>query len=181
MLCPRWDSNCIPAPANTGVPRKHAESDPIRPQYDPVRGPKCVLCTHLKIGRSAQPATPTALPAEETRFVFALATVGRRTGSRRPTFWVMSPARDGAPNDRQNHPTMNNFMWLHLLHPSHELFDTHPHDQAKNGHAAIRLRTRTGVSCIGGVLQAGTRSHVWEAPSWLAVLDQRQRDDTLGR
>ena len=37
MLCPRWDSNCIPALANTGNPRKHAESGAVRPISSPVR------------------------------------------------------------------------------------------------------------------------------------------------
>jgi len=46
--CPRWDSNCIPAPVNTGRPRKHKESGPIRTQYDPIRSPKCAQCTHLQ-------------------------------------------------------------------------------------------------------------------------------------
>jgi hypothetical protein len=57
--CPRWDSNCIPSPANTGKFRKRAESGPIRHQYDRVRSPKCVLCTHAILAslehRSHQP------------------------------------------------------------------------------------------------------------------------------
>jgi hypothetical protein len=44
--CPRWDSNCIPAPANTRLPPKHAQSEPIRPIYGPVRDPKCGHCPH---------------------------------------------------------------------------------------------------------------------------------------
>jgi hypothetical protein len=31
LLCPRWDSNCIPALANAGNSRKHTESGPVRP------------------------------------------------------------------------------------------------------------------------------------------------------
>jgi len=46
MLCPRWDSNCIPALANTGPARKNAESGPIRLMYDPIRDAKCGRCTH---------------------------------------------------------------------------------------------------------------------------------------
>ena len=45
-LCPRWDSNRIPTPANTGNSRKHRQSGPVRPIYDPVRSLKCVRCTH---------------------------------------------------------------------------------------------------------------------------------------
>jgi hypothetical protein len=46
-LCPRWDSNCIPSTESTGRTRKHKESGPIRPLYDPIRIPKCGQCTHL--------------------------------------------------------------------------------------------------------------------------------------
>lgn len=49
---PRWDSNCIPALAITGLPRKHAEFCPIRHRYGPVRSPMCVLCTHRKMASS---------------------------------------------------------------------------------------------------------------------------------
>ena len=34
------------SPPQTLDSRKHAESGPIRPTYDPIRSPKCVLCTH---------------------------------------------------------------------------------------------------------------------------------------
>jgi beta-galactosidase GanA len=44
--CPRWDSNRVPALVNTGKSRKHRQSDPIRPQYAPVRSPKCAHCAH---------------------------------------------------------------------------------------------------------------------------------------
>ena len=47
--CPRWDSNCIPALANTGNSRKHSQSEPVRHLYGPVRRPKCGQCTHPKL------------------------------------------------------------------------------------------------------------------------------------
>ena len=50
--CPRWDSNCIPSPANTGNSRKHNESGPVRDQYDPIHSPKCAQCTHAKLANS---------------------------------------------------------------------------------------------------------------------------------
>ena len=69
--CPRWDSNCIPTPANTGLPRKHAESDPIRPTYDPVRRPKCAQCAHPQLRLSEHPETRTAFPNKECGSSFA--------------------------------------------------------------------------------------------------------------
>jgi hypothetical protein len=46
MLCPRWDSNRIPALANTGNSRKHSQSGPLRLMYGPVRRPRvCTMCT----------------------------------------------------------------------------------------------------------------------------------------
>ena len=58
MLCPRWDSNRVPALVNTGKSRKHRQSDPIRPQYAPVRSPECAHCAHPFLSTSA---TPTGL------------------------------------------------------------------------------------------------------------------------
>ena len=48
-------------PANTGLPRKHADSGPVRHQYDPIRSPKCVLCTHARIRkfRALRPHYPS--------------------------------------------------------------------------------------------------------------------------
>ena len=40
MLCPRRDSNCIPALENTGNSRKNKQSAPIRLMYDPGPGLK---------------------------------------------------------------------------------------------------------------------------------------------
>jgi hypothetical protein len=51
MPCPRWDSNCIPAPANTGLPRKHPQSGPVRRRYGRVRSPGCAQCAHLLFAR----------------------------------------------------------------------------------------------------------------------------------
>ena len=34
------------SPCKHWAPRKHAESGPIRPMYDPVRDPKCGQCPH---------------------------------------------------------------------------------------------------------------------------------------
>jgi hypothetical protein len=60
--CPRWYSNCIPTLANIGLPRKHAESGPIRPMYDPVPSPKRAQCAHTKTPfRAYQPPTASAL------------------------------------------------------------------------------------------------------------------------
>jgi hypothetical protein len=47
MLCPRWDSSCIPAAANTGNRLKHAESSPVRQRYGRVRRQKCGHCAHI--------------------------------------------------------------------------------------------------------------------------------------
>jgi hypothetical protein len=44
--CPRWDSNRVPALAYPPLLRKHAESEPVRPMYDPIRGPNCAHCAH---------------------------------------------------------------------------------------------------------------------------------------
>lgn len=33
-VCPRWDSNCIPALENTGKSRKHRQSEPVPHHYD---------------------------------------------------------------------------------------------------------------------------------------------------
>ena len=52
MLCPRWDSNRIPARATTGNSQKHTESGPVRPIYDPIRSQKCGHCPHLLFARS---------------------------------------------------------------------------------------------------------------------------------
>lgn len=54
---------------------------------------------------------------------------------------------------RQHHPTVS--MWLHLLHFSHELSDTHPHDQPKRhphpGHQSVDRggRSRPGAAPYG--------------------------------
>ena len=45
-VCPKWDSNRAPGVADTGLLRKHAESGPVRPMYDPIRGPRCGHCPH---------------------------------------------------------------------------------------------------------------------------------------
>ena len=56
---PRLDSDCIPSPANTGNPGKHAESGPIRQQYDPIRRPKRERCTRANWPVSSiAPPTP---------------------------------------------------------------------------------------------------------------------------
>ena len=39
-------------PATTGLPRKRNESEPVRHHSDPIRSPKCVLCTHPKLPSS---------------------------------------------------------------------------------------------------------------------------------
>jgi hypothetical protein len=54
--CPRCDSNCIPAPENTGNSRKQAESGPIRPTYGQVPQPECAQC--------ARPHLPPCLPMQ---------------------------------------------------------------------------------------------------------------------
>ena len=46
-------------------PRKHAESGPNRPTYDPVRCPKCGNCTHPKIGQVH--ASPNNSPRSPSR------------------------------------------------------------------------------------------------------------------
>ncbi len=62
MLCPRWNSNRIPGPGNTGNSRKHGQSEPVRPMYDPVRRPKCVYCTHPKSRTADSPAHRMQIP-----------------------------------------------------------------------------------------------------------------------
>ena len=58
-LCPRWDSNRVPALANTGLPRKHAEYGPVRHLYGPVRDPKCGHCPHPRFSPpEASPRLP---------------------------------------------------------------------------------------------------------------------------
>ena len=71
MLCPRWDSNCIPAPANTGHPRKHTESGPTRP--DP-RPEMCTMYTP-QIRRSESP-NDNCTPIEGARFSVVLTGLG---------------------------------------------------------------------------------------------------------
>jgi hypothetical protein len=72
MTCPRWDSDCLPGLANTGDPRKHAESEAVRGQYYPIRGQDCGQCPHpdfrlrRTFNRKPQPA------AKGMRFVFIL-------------------------------------------------------------------------------------------------------------
>lgn len=46
MLCPRWNSNRVPALGNPPLPRKHPQSGPIRHRYDPIRSPGCGHCPH---------------------------------------------------------------------------------------------------------------------------------------
>ncbi|BCW40340.1 hypothetical protein StoSoilB3_18750 [Arthrobacter sp. StoSoilB3] len=46
MPCPKWDSNAIPGPGNTGKWRKHAESGAVRRLYGPIRGARCAHCAH---------------------------------------------------------------------------------------------------------------------------------------
>jgi hypothetical protein len=67
-LCPRWDSNRIPALVNTGKSRKHKQSGPIRPIYNPIRSEKCVRCTHRPSHNfSSQHIATAALPDQGTR------------------------------------------------------------------------------------------------------------------
>jgi hypothetical protein len=99
--CPRWDSNRTPAPANTKLPGKHAESGPIRPQYDPVRSPRCAQCAHQNVDSLRTPKRQPRSPTEGTRFFFAL---GLRTGStvlccaRRPYEGRSMHSRRSPPN-----------------------------------------------------------------------------------
>jgi hypothetical protein len=44
--CPRWDSNCIPALANVGKPRKRAESGPVQQRYETIQNEECGQCPH---------------------------------------------------------------------------------------------------------------------------------------
>ena len=55
MPCPRWDSNAIPGLVFAGIPRKHAESGPVRRLYGPVRGGKCGHCPHFFFATFADP------------------------------------------------------------------------------------------------------------------------------
>jgi hypothetical protein len=50
-----------PPAANTRLSRKHAESDPILHQYDPIRSPKYAQCTHPEDGefRALRPHSPS--------------------------------------------------------------------------------------------------------------------------
>ena len=64
MPCPRWDSKCIPSPANAGIPRKHAESGPVWPQYDPSPKPKVWTMYTPQIGQFHGPGrSPTLAPS----------------------------------------------------------------------------------------------------------------------
>ena len=44
-LCPRWDSNRVPGLAIPPLPGQHKQSGPVPPIYDPLRSPRCTLCT----------------------------------------------------------------------------------------------------------------------------------------
>jgi hypothetical protein len=62
--CPRWDSNRIPALATAGNSRKHKQSEPVRPMYDPIRRQKCGQCPHFLLPHSEhadqRPPSPTS-------------------------------------------------------------------------------------------------------------------------
>jgi hypothetical protein len=60
MLCPRWDSNRIPTPANTGNLRKHAESEAVRGLYVRVRSEGCGHCPHPLFAHFDAPANKAA-------------------------------------------------------------------------------------------------------------------------
>ncbi|ABK03238.1 hypothetical protein Arth_1851 [Arthrobacter sp. FB24] len=51
--CPRWDSNRTPVLAIPPLPRKPAESGPVRHQYNPIRSPRCAHCAHPLLPISA--------------------------------------------------------------------------------------------------------------------------------
>jgi hypothetical protein len=68
---PRWDSNRVPALTNTGLPRKHTESGPIRSMYPPVRNGKCAHCAHPNLPFYTPRNATRAPPLRERGFLFA--------------------------------------------------------------------------------------------------------------
>ncbi|SEQ79762.1 hypothetical protein SAMN05444745_11141 [Arthrobacter sp. OV608] len=64
MLCPRWDSNYLPALVKTGNLREHAESEAVQPICDLLHG-ESVDIVHTLIGPEMG---PTGGPARPPRY-----------------------------------------------------------------------------------------------------------------
>ena len=56
MLCPRWDSNCIPGLTKARNPQKHPESAAIRRLYHPIRGQRVLTLSTLTFAHILRPS-----------------------------------------------------------------------------------------------------------------------------
>ena len=163
MLCPRWDSNRVPALANTGLPPKHTESGPVRHRYGPVRDPKCGHCPHPQFSPRQRPPPNCRTPHRQGAALLCREKHDP-AGEDQPR---LQPCPARARCRLPGTPYVGSRLCITMtpLHPLHGPIDRQPHDPA----ASLRtpLRVLCEVDLLGGTPATYPRNSAWHlSPEW---------------